>query len=155
MSCVCIYINFFLYTFNSLNKSFDPGSKGQAQMIIPLKPNAHYYVTIRVITGAGNPLDSSSDGVVIDITSPSVKVITFGEPVELQASGAVFQRDQKSVPGAWEVEDQESGVKTIGVIIGTCPGMLRRIHYCSLGMTYMHFVMLCIKLCMFSNQSFC
>ncbi|XP_019642103.1 PREDICTED: uncharacterized protein LOC109483513 [Branchiostoma belcheri] len=52
------------------------GSEGHAQALLPLQPGQLYYTTVRAITGAGNVLESASDGFTVDVTPPQVGLRT-------------------------------------------------------------------------------
>ena len=104
------------------------GSRGQAQLLLDLEPSNKYYVNIRAITGAGNALDSATDGVMVDTSAPSVEIHNVGRPVTDASNnetqrGIVYQRDPDTIPAEWSVEDGESPISELDVMVGTVPGV--------------------------------
>ena len=51
------------------------GSRGHAQLLLDAPVGQQLYVSVRAITGAGNVLESSSDGILIDSSAPSVNFV--------------------------------------------------------------------------------
>ena len=49
-------------------------SSGYAQSTLPLQPESTYYTTVRGITNAGNVIEATTDGFVVDVTPPSIKL---------------------------------------------------------------------------------
>ena len=102
------------------------GSEGHAQFLLAIAPESKCYVTIRALTGRGNALDSSTNGVTVDRTPPDVEVISFGLPATEMNSSIVYQRDGESVSGEWLVDEPDSQLMNMSttVIIGTAPGKI-------------------------------
>ncbi|XP_006813393.2 uncharacterized protein LOC100378058, partial [Saccoglossus kowalevskii] len=55
---------------------------GKAQMPLELDSSMTYFTTVRAITGAGNVLDSVSDGFTVDLTSPVITIDSLGVMVD-------------------------------------------------------------------------
>ncbi|XP_078658230.1 uncharacterized protein LOC144903713 [Branchiostoma floridae x Branchiostoma belcheri] len=103
------------------------GSKGHAQALLPLQPGQLYYTTVRAITGAGNVLESASDGFTVDVTPPQVDFLGFGVTAddEEYAFGPDVSRYQLSadyITAEWGYTEQESDVAFATFAYGTFPG---------------------------------
>ena len=104
-----------------------PGSSGHAHMMLPLTSSSLYYVSVRAITGAGNALDSASNGITIDTTPPSLTVTEFGDdgdgdfPSD-KPSAVRYQKEGESIVGAWIANETLSGITELQVDVGTVPG---------------------------------
>ena len=94
--------------------------------MLDLEPSTQYYVNVRAVTGAGNALDAASDGVMIDVSEPSVSDLGVGQPItgsEVQSPGSVvYQKDPDAIPAQWEVQEGESPVTELTARLGTVPG---------------------------------
>ncbi|XP_048250793.1 uncharacterized protein LOC124111176 [Haliotis rufescens] len=103
-----------------------PGSlsHGFGQAVLPLVPGISYYTTIRGITNAGNILESTSDGIVVDQTPPAINFESFGSESNkslLMPSTLLYQTEVDSMATSWRVADSESPVKKMFFSVGTYP----------------------------------
>lgn len=73
------------------------GSDGIAQMQVSLDIDVKYYVSIRAITGAGNILDYTSDGIIVDHTDPSIEINKFGLSEIPDLKDVIYQRSSDIV----------------------------------------------------------
>ncbi|XP_078658229.1 uncharacterized protein LOC144903712 [Branchiostoma floridae x Branchiostoma belcheri] len=101
--------------------------EGHAQSLLPLQPGRPYYTTVRAITGAGNVLESASDGFTVDVTPPQVDFLGFGvtSDDEEYAFGPDVSRYQLSadyITAEWGYTEEESGVVFATFAYGTVPG---------------------------------
>ena len=55
---------------------------GKAQSPLPLQHGRIYYATLRAITGNDDVLSATSDGVLIDTSSPKIELLDLGFPTE-------------------------------------------------------------------------
>ncbi|XP_070573548.1 uncharacterized protein [Ptychodera flava] len=88
---------------------------GKAQSLLPLEAPLTYYTTVRAITGAGNVLDSVSDGFTVDTTPPIITVDNFD-------SGRMYQKFSDSIVDSWHVTEDESEVYFTEFCYGSYPG---------------------------------
>ena len=91
--------------------------------ILPLKSSTKYYVTVRGITGAGNILESCSNGVVVDVTPPAIQISEVGLEKTFPSGQVVYQRETDSVTASWNSTDPENGINSTVVMLGSYPGM--------------------------------
>ena len=94
---------------------------------MPLETGTTYYSNIRAITGAGNVLDSTSNGFVVDRTAPSLTILTMGDSQLNQSnptSSVIYQKDSNMLVASWDATEPESEVVSMAVTIGTSPGRL-------------------------------
>lgn len=81
---------------------------------------------MRAITGAGNVLDSGSNGFTLDVSPPEVyidgigivSVNESGDPVTLKAT----YQTSESMAASWTVQEEESEVVTSTFFVGSYPG---------------------------------
>ncbi|XP_078620549.1 uncharacterized protein LOC144887293 isoform X2 [Branchiostoma floridae x Branchiostoma japonicum] len=105
-----------------------PGS-GIAQIPLSLATSNRYYSSVRAITGAGNVLESTSDGFGVDQSAPSVLFTLVGEEddddsenEERQKRGTVYQgRNVGSLAAEWNITDDESAIAASWFAIGFTP----------------------------------
>ena len=78
---------------------------------------------MRAVTGAGGVLESTSDGFVVDATSPVVVVTAVGATaVNTTDSAVLYQKETDSYTATWRVDDGESGVADVAFRLGSFPG---------------------------------
>lgn len=103
------------------------------QVIIPLTHSKHYYANIRAVTGAGNILDSGSNGFTLDLSSPEIHLGTImGIDLNETATNVIYQTSD-SMSASWKITEEESEVKTSTLFLGDYPGILK----CLLGVTFL------------------
>ena len=51
---------------------------GKAQAPVDLKHGKTYYASVRAITGSGDVLESTSDGVIVDQSPPDITLLEIG-----------------------------------------------------------------------------
>ena len=101
------------------------GGSGKGHGQLALLDSMKYYISVRALTGAGSVLESSSDGVVVDVTPPAVVIRSVGT-VPLNSSGGasvVYRGDTDWVTATWYTSDPQSGVGDMWLHQGTYPGM--------------------------------
>ncbi|XP_035698714.1 uncharacterized protein LOC118431579 [Branchiostoma floridae] len=103
------------------------GGEGHAQALLPLRPGQLYYTTVRAITGAGDILESSSDGFTVDVTPPQIDFLGFGVTSEDEefTFGPDMSRYQLSadyITAEWGYREEESDVVFASFAYGTFPG---------------------------------
>nr|XP_006817093.1 PREDICTED: uncharacterized protein LOC100376421 [Saccoglossus kowalevskii] len=111
------------------------GSVGHSQSLLPLNSGSTYYTTIRAITGAGNVLDSTSDGFTVDTTPPSITITSAGrssdnETAYLSNNNNIYQSPSDSFLATWDIFEEESAVSYTEVCYGSYPGG-NDIHSCT------------------------
>ena len=89
-----------------------------------------YYTTVRAVTGAGNVLESATDGILVDVTSPVAAIKSLGGILlnttdGMAVTSEVYQRESDSYTVAWTVDDPESGMTDLWFRIGTHPGKFK------------------------------
>ena len=94
--------------------------KGQGQL--QLTPGLKYYASVRAVTGAGQVLESSSDGFVVDTSPPTVTIVSVGAET-VNETTVFYQKEMDSYTAAWSTGDTESGVDDVTLRLGTYPGM--------------------------------
>ncbi len=92
------------------------------------------YITVRGITGCGEVLESTSNGFVIDSSSPSLGIVGTGSQAiersqaagEINGNVPISHQEYQTTPtfsAIWDVEDEESGVMGNTLFkVGTYPG---------------------------------
>ncbi|CAH1249045.1 SELE [Branchiostoma lanceolatum] len=105
----------------------EPGS-GIAQLPLPLSPDIRYYSSVRAITGAGNILESTSDGFGVDQSAPSVSIVSVGEDDDddddkkpLKHSTVYQAANVGSLSAEWNIVDNESAIADAWFAIGFSP----------------------------------
>ncbi|KAI8519526.1 hypothetical protein Bbelb_027830 [Branchiostoma belcheri] len=87
-----------------------------------------YYTTVRAITGAGNVLESASDGFTVDVTPPQVDFFGFGvtsDDDEEYAFGpdvSLYQLSADYITAEWGYTEEEGDVVFATFEYGTFPG---------------------------------
>ncbi|XP_078621329.1 uncharacterized protein LOC144887805 [Branchiostoma floridae x Branchiostoma japonicum] len=107
----------------------EPSGSGIAQILLPLSTSNRYFSSVRAITGAGNVLESTSDGFGVDQSAPSVSITSVGEDdnddsenEERQKRGTVYQAaNVGSLSAEWNIADNESAVATAWFSVGFTP----------------------------------
>ncbi|XP_052806226.1 uncharacterized protein LOC128235445 [Mya arenaria] len=79
---------------------------GQAQVTVDISPNKTYYSTLRAITNAGNVLQTTTDGFIVDTTAPNISIVTLGSE-SMESGKSAFQIDETALPGSWSYHDVE------------------------------------------------
>ena len=102
------------------------GGTGKQQLLTPLSPGSKVYVTVRAHTGVGNILEASTDGVVPDISSPSLSLQSvqgyeLPTPMESSVPRPLYVRSADPYTAAWDVGDMESLVAGTSVSLGSVP----------------------------------
>ena len=126
------YVAHILYkTLITNEQFFYPGSgKGHSQL--PLSAAVKYYTTVRAVTGAGNVLESASDGILVDVTAPVAEIPSLGGKTlnrthaRTGSTEALYQKETDSYTVGWHVDDRESGVNDVWFRVGTYPGTSTR-----------------------------
>ena len=125
-----VYVAQILYQ-TLKKKILYPGSgKGQSQL--PLSAAVKYYTTVRAVTGAGNVLESASDGILVDVTAPVAEITSLGvktlnrTDARTESTEMLYQKEADSYTVGWHVDDRESGVSGVWFRVGTYPGMSTR-----------------------------
>ena len=84
--------------------------------LLPLSSGTTYFTTIRAKTGAGDILESSSNGVTVDTSPPEAQFTKVGETMTTNnPESVVYQREPETLAASWNVSDPES---TVSVVIG-------------------------------------
>nr|XP_006817933.1 PREDICTED: uncharacterized protein LOC100377080 [Saccoglossus kowalevskii] len=113
------------------NQHGNPGEglsgSGKAQMPLQLDSGVTYFTTVRAITGAGNALDSVSDGFTVDLTSPVITIDSLGVIVDnntlnLDVNTAHYQESVDSLAAEWEITEDESTIIYTSFSYGSYPG---------------------------------
>ncbi|XP_070573546.1 uncharacterized protein [Ptychodera flava] len=98
---------------------------GLAQSLLQLDPEVTYYTTIRALTGAGNALDSTSDGFTVDTSPPIVDVDSQGilrQNQTVETNLGIYQKFSDSIVDSWHVTEDESEVYFTEFCYGSYPG---------------------------------
>ncbi|KAI8510725.1 hypothetical protein Bbelb_116410, partial [Branchiostoma belcheri] len=99
---------------------------GQAQALVPLQAGTKYYATVRGVTGRGDVLETSSDGITVDRSPPVTQIVDIGCDVSNGSLGSVencYQTNSDYLEGEWETADKESAVAYSAFFFGTVPGL--------------------------------
>ena len=90
---------------------------------ITIQPKVRYHVTIRIINGAGLKKTITSDGILIDITPPTVAEQYIKDGVEGKDTN--FTKERFTFSAHWEqaFADAESGLVEYRIALGTKPGL--------------------------------
>ena len=85
--------------------------------LVTLSSGTTYFTTVRAKTGAGDILESSSNGVTVDTSPPEAQFTKVGETKTTynNPESVVYQREPETLAASWNVSDQES---TVSVVIG-------------------------------------
>ncbi|XP_078585863.1 uncharacterized protein LOC144867674 [Branchiostoma floridae x Branchiostoma japonicum] len=98
------------------------GGEGHAQALLPLRPGQLYYTTVRAITGAGNVLESASDGFTVDVTAPEVDFGGYDEYALGSDHVSRYQFSADYITTEWDYREDESDVVFASFAYGTFPG---------------------------------
>ena len=91
-----------------------------------------YYTTVRAVTGAGNVLESASDGILVDVTAPVAEITSLGRKTlnrtdaRTESTEVLYQKEADSFTMGWDVDDRESGVSGVWFRVGTYMGKSAR-----------------------------
>ena len=88
-------------------------SHGQAQLHIPLENGMTIYTTVRAHTGYKcheSIIESSSDGLTIDINPPNINIESVGIFANYTSSSDLYQDDVDTIIMEWNSTDDESRV---------------------------------------------
>ncbi|XP_070573769.1 uncharacterized protein [Ptychodera flava] len=98
-------------------------SSGAAQSLLSLASGRRYFATIRAITGAGNVLDSSSDGFTVDVTAPqiSIDILEGRNESEITMDSAKYQKSE-TIESSWTISEEESEILHTEFCYGSFPG---------------------------------
>ncbi|XP_035662464.1 uncharacterized protein LOC118406510 [Branchiostoma floridae] len=102
------------------------GGSGKARAILSLACGTAYYVTIRAVTGAGDILESYSDGVTVVCSRPVVDITRIGVDLSggntaVAAGETTYRQDKDALSAAWEVSDATCPVTSGWYQFGTVP----------------------------------
>ncbi|KAI8485273.1 hypothetical protein Bbelb_370200 [Branchiostoma belcheri] len=116
-----------IVTYNDNANLEGIGGEGHAQSLLPLQPGQLYYTTVRAITGAGNVLESASDGFTVDVTPPHVDFLGFGvtsedEEYAFGPDVSLYQLSADYITAEWGYTEEESDVVFATFEYGTFPG---------------------------------
>ncbi|XP_019624877.1 PREDICTED: uncharacterized protein LOC109470382 isoform X2 [Branchiostoma belcheri] len=116
-----------IVTYNDNANVEGIGGEGHAQSLLPLQPGQLYYTTVRAITGAGNVLESASDGFTVDVTPPHVDFLGFGvtsedEEYAFGPDVSLYQLSADYITAEWGYTEEESDVVFATFKYGTFPG---------------------------------
>ncbi|XP_070573688.1 uncharacterized protein [Ptychodera flava] len=100
---------------------------GKAQSPLTLEGGTTYYSSVRAITGAGDVLDSVSDGFTVDLTAPVITINSLGvfsnnANVTLDVNSAHYQESVDSLSAEWSIIDEESTIQNSSFSYGSFPG---------------------------------
>ncbi|KAK2165039.1 hypothetical protein NP493_1368g00012 [Ridgeia piscesae] len=104
------------------------GGSGKGQGQLPLSAAVKYYTTVRAVTGAGNVLESASDGILVDVTAPVAGITSLGgktlnrTDARTESTEVLYQKEADSYTVGWDVDDRESGVSGVWFRMGTYLG---------------------------------
>ncbi|CAH1258771.1 JAG1 [Branchiostoma lanceolatum] len=113
-------------TQDSQHPGYGLHGSGQAQALVPLQAGATYYATVRGVTGSGDVLETSSDGITVDRSPPVTQIVDIGCDVSNKSSGNVehcYQTSSDYLEGEWDTVDNESAVAYSAFFYGTAPGL--------------------------------
>ena len=83
---------------------------------------AVYYVTVEATTASGQTVSATSNGVLIDITPPSLSVPINLYDVEFsQTQSSMYQGNNHTISASWGFKDLQSGITKYEWSIGTTP----------------------------------
>lgn len=102
-------------SFTGMGIHVDDDGVGSAQMPLSLRAGREYFVTVRALTGARAVLDSTSSGVLVDGSAPSLAIAGMGANAEGFASSP-------PTGVVWSAVDDESPVVDMAWWAGTSPG---------------------------------
>ncbi len=107
---------------NGSEFSFDSTRTGTMASYFEHFQPATYFVTVVAITASGQTFQSTSNGVIIDITPPTIvsAIEQFDVSFSLQQSSQ-FQSSNNSIVARWSFEDIESGIAGYEWAIGSAP----------------------------------
>ena len=90
---------------------------------ITINERIRYYVTVKIINGAGRKRTVYSDGIMIDVTSPTVSPTYIRDG--LRGKDTNYSGEQFSFSAHWQQAfmDAESGIDEFRVGLGTKPGL--------------------------------
>ncbi|XP_070573748.1 uncharacterized protein [Ptychodera flava] len=99
-------------------------SLGAAQSLLSLVHGKQYFATIRAITGAGNVLDSSSDGFTVDVTAPQISIDNFDgrNESDLALDSTKYQKSEHTIESSWTISEEESEILHTEFCYGSFPG---------------------------------
>ena len=83
--------------------------------LLTLSSQTTYFTTIRAKTGAGDILESSSNGITVDTSPPEAQFTKVGETMTTNNNpeSIVYQREPETMTASWNVSDQESTVSVV------------------------------------------
>ncbi len=107
---------------NQSESSFDPSITGTIGSYFEHFQPATYFITVLAITASGQTFRSTSNGVTIDTTPPTIvsAIEQFDVLFSLQQSSQ-FQGSNNSIAARWLFEDTESGIVGYEWAIGSVP----------------------------------
>ena len=94
-----------------------------AQILLNLESSKKYFATIRAITGAGNLLESCSNGMTIDTSPPEAQFDEVGSDDAVYIGDVIYQKQTDNLAASWNVTDTESGVTQTSVWPSKYPGI--------------------------------
>lgn len=106
------------FTAAGIAVSDDDAGAGTCQSTFDLRDGTVYHVTIRITTGCGNPLETTSAGIMVDTTAP---VLLYARAGWFDAAEPGFQEETKSIAAKWMGADDESGIDGYSFWVGPAP----------------------------------
>ena len=99
-----------------------------------LKPST-YYITVHAISASGQTITASSNGVLIDITPPTLSIPIRHYDVEFSPTQPThYQGNNHTIATSWFFEDLESGIIEYRWAIGTTPYSIDIQQFTSVGL---------------------
>ena len=108
------------FTASGIALSDTDAGAGTCQSTFDLRDGIVYHVTVRVTTGCGNPLETTTAGIMVDTTAPE---LLFAEAGWFGAEQPGFQEETKSIAAKWLGADADSGIDGYEFWIGPAPGV--------------------------------
>ena len=105
-----------------LNYILESNQVYHAQSMVHLMSGNMYYATVKAITGAGNVLESCSNGITLDTTPPDAWFVQVGSEEAAVVDDVIYQKQADNIFASWNVTDGESGVATTNVWDSSAPG---------------------------------
>ena len=98
------------------------GGNGRLQTLSQMEPGKRYHVTVRAVTGANNILEAPTDGVIPDVSPPSLNITMIQRVVTPdKVQGPMYTQTMKPFSATWEVEETESLVLGTTLALGSYP----------------------------------
>ena len=105
-----------------------------AQVMVPLVSAVKYYSTVRAVTGAGNTLESSSNGITVDMTPPDAQFTHVGPEGIKKIREVVYQDDSDSIDAKWNATDDVAQSVSVSISLIHSPGIVIAVKFMLLQM---------------------